>query len=80
MNDFVVSKIRTYVPLVVSWFLLRVGEWTMVDIDGEALITAVVGLVAAVWYAIARGLEQRWPQAGWLIGYAKTPSYDGEGD
>lgn len=76
MNDILVAQIRTYVPIAVGWFLLRLGEWTMVDVDGEALITAVTGIVAAVYYGIARYLERRWPQAGWLLGAPKTPTYN----
>ena len=77
MNDFALSQIRTYVPLLVGWVLTRLAEFGFVDIDREAVIGASVVVVSAVWYGIFRMLEMKVnPKFGWLLGAAKPPDYD----
>lgn len=76
MSNFLVSLIRTYVPVVigaiVAWVCRKMG-W--VTPDTSALATAFTGLVIGAYYAGARLLEKKWPAAGWLLGAPKQPEY-----
>jgi hypothetical protein len=77
MSDFVISLIRTWIPVAVGLavaFLVSAGF----DIDPDLEIQlsgAVVGLVSALYYGLARILEGRWPALGYLLGVAKPPAY-----
>ena len=46
-----------------------------VDIDEAAWIAPLTGLLSAVYYAVARALEQRRPELGILLGVKRPPSY-----
>jgi len=77
MNDYVVSLIRTLVPVavgaLVAW-LATIGF----DIDSEALVAPITGILIAVYYAAARWAESRWPAAGALLGRKAAPTYGGQ--
>jgi hypothetical protein len=78
MNDYVLSLVRTWVPVavgaVLSW-LAGLG----LDLGKEAevgFVTFLTAVVIAVYYALARALEKRWPALGrLLLGSAKAPAY-----
>jgi hypothetical protein len=74
MNDFVVSLVRTAVPMLVGWLVvqaLKVGiELNPGDVEG-AVYPAVMG----AYYAAARALEKKWPALGYLLGIPKEPNY-----
>lgn len=78
MNDYVLSLIRTWVPIavgaVLSWLAAR-----GFNLDEEAtygLTAFLTGLGGAVYYALARALESRWPALGrLLLGSSKAPAY-----
>lgn len=81
MNDLIVSRIRTYVPLAVGWALaqlagaLDVLHQVGIDVDeGKAAGVAVL-LLSGLYYDVARRLEQRFPKLGWLLGSPKQPTY-----
>lgn len=75
MTVFIAGLIRTVVPAIVgalaTWLLsfgLDVGP------DAYAGLTAFLGLLfTGVYYAVVRLIEDRVPQAGWLLGLAKSP-------
>lgn len=78
MSSTIVSLIRTYVPVavgaLVAW-LITLG----IQLDAEAqagLITALTGALIAIYYAIVRALEKRWPWVGVLLGVPAEPLYD----
>lgn len=77
MNQTVPSFVRTYVPLVVAWlvgWLLSLG----IEIDDSTqlvLVTGLSGLAAALYYAVVRWLEKRFPAIGLFLGSAKQPVY-----
>lgn len=81
MDDYVVSIIRTWVPVAVgtalTWLARELG--IVLDKDTSAMATAVaVALVIAVYYAAARAVEQRWPAVGRVLvalGLRKSPQY-----
>lgn len=77
MNDFITSLIRTYVPIAVgavASYLVTAG----IDIDANAqlgLVTFLTAVLQGVYYLLARLLEQKFPQFGFLLGSAKKPEY-----
>ncbi|MFB4319074.1 hypothetical protein [Actinomadura sp. 21ATH] len=82
MDDYVVSLIRTWVPVAVgaglTWLAAETG--LVLDEDaGAAASTLAVALVIALYYAIARAIEQRWPRVGRImlaLGLRRTPRYE----
>lgn len=78
MNDYVISLIRTYVPVgvgaVASWLLVHYS--LNVDPKTQAGITAVLtALITAGYYAGVRALEKKWPALGVLLGHKAQPTY-----
>ena len=77
MSDFVISQIRTYVPIIVGAvlaFLTTKG----IELDATAaagLSTFLTALFGGLWYLIGRLLERKWPELGILLGVAKKPNY-----
>jgi hypothetical protein len=81
MSDYLISLIRTWVPVgigaALTWLATRVGIVLDEDTSAQAAVVATV-LVVAVYYAVVRRLEQRWPAVGRVLlglGAAKTPVY-----
>lgn len=73
IRDFVLSVIRTYVPLLVGGGLTWVGNALGVEITQEMTAgTAgmLVLVISGLYYLVARGLESRWP---WLSILLATP-------
>jgi len=77
MNDYLVSHIRTFVPIVVGWVIVWLANIGF-EVDSTEAVAAVTGAVIAVYYALVRGLAQKWPNVGVLLGINKAPSYGGE--
>ena len=78
MSDFLVSLIRTWVPIAVGFALTWIAAKLdiIVSEDTSAQVTALaVSAVIALYYLVARWLEQRVPWAGRLLGVSKEPSY-----
>jgi hypothetical protein len=78
IGDKLVSLIRTAVPIWVGVVLTWIGQKTGIVPDAAtaaALSAAVVGVLATLYYALARWLESRWPSLGWLLGSASQPTY-----
>lgn len=78
MSDYVVSLIRTAVPAGVAAVLTYLATRWGIGLDEDTSAQIAVGataVVTAVYYAIVRALETRWPWFGKLLGKAKTPTY-----
>lgn len=77
MNNLAPSLIRTYVPMVVG----AVAAWLLskgIVLDPNAangLVLFLGGVLSGAYYLIARLLEHKFPQLGWLLGSAKKPQY-----
>ena len=78
MNNYIVSLIRTYVPIgvgaVLSWLLTK-----NVQIDSETqtgLVIGITGMLQGLYYALVRILEVKFPFLGFLIGSSKKPKYE----
>lgn len=68
------SVIRTVVPYLTALLIAKLAEWGL-DInpgDAQGLVVAVVG---SVYYVAVRFVEQKWPNAGWLLGSKRQPQY-----
>lgn len=77
MSDFLLSLIRTYVPIAVGGvlgYLTAKGINIPEEVQVQASI-ALTGLITALYYGIVRALETRWPKIGVLLGSTKTPEY-----
>ena len=78
MHDYVLSVIRTYVPIAVGSFLtflaVRFGLEFPADLEDELSI-AMVAVVSGLYFAAVRALERRWPWLGWFIGAPRQPTY-----
>ncbi|TDD37909.1 hypothetical protein E1287_07580 [Actinomadura sp. KC06] len=83
MNDYIVSLIRTWVPIgignALAWLALHYG----VVVDADASTKLKLGAAAAVvagYYALALAVERRWPGVGRFLvalGLQRTPAtYD----
>jgi uncharacterized membrane protein len=78
-NNYFVSLIRTWVPLLVGVVLTWLARRYDIVIDetvSSTTVTAVTGIVTGIYYAIVRFLEVKVaPGYGWLLGAAKKPAY-----
>jgi hypothetical protein len=78
LNDYVLSSIRTYVPVVVGVVLTYLATHFNVVLPEDAsagLLIAVTGVVVGLYYGLVRALETRWPWFGKLLGSSKQPEY-----
>lgn len=77
MNQYFISLIRTWVPIVVGWAitkLLVIGVVVDGDVSDNLKVNLTM-LVIGLYYAVARWLEQKFPNVGILLGYIKQPVY-----
>ncbi len=78
MNDYLVGHIRTYVPLVVAGVIVWLSDSFGLEIDevsATSMATGLTGVLAAAYYALVRGLAQKWPWFGNLLGVNQAPAY-----
>lgn len=77
MSQYIVSVIRTWVPIAIGWLIgqLFVVGVVLDDDSSEKLKTAVTALVIALYYAAVRWLETKFPNMGVLLGYIRQPVY-----
>lgn len=75
MTTFVISLIRSNVPIVVGALLTwLVSLGIVVPEEGKVgLILFLVAFLSGFYYLIVRLLEERYPQIGILLGFAKSP-------
>ncbi len=68
------SILRTLCPLAVGYF----AAWPVAKALGltdEQVTSLITAIITALYYLAVRGLEQFFPQVGWLLGYASKPVY-----
>ena len=76
MNDLAVSLIRTYTPILVGTIITLLGSLGVTGVDSTEMASVVTALTIGAYYALARAIERRAPQAGVLLGHKGAPSYD----
>lgn len=83
MTGLFISFMRTVVPLVAGW-LISLAVWAGVDVDSQAVVTAVTLALTVAYYAIFRVLELLGQRArgdllqklaGLALGWARPPQY-----
>ena len=73
MGNFIVSQIRTWVPVIVGSL---VGWGLLPESLSEQAVIAFSGLTVGVYYLLVRLLETKvHPGFGWLLGIPKPPEY-----
>lgn len=77
MNDFIISQIRTAVPLIVGAFVawLTTKGIKISPADASSVVPVLTALFSGLYYLIVRTLETKLPAAGWLLGIAKKITY-----
>jgi len=79
LSNFVVSLIRTYVPLAVGFALTWLASSLKVVVDPSSqagLVALMVAVLSAAYYFLARLLEKQWPWLGVLLGAVAAPKYE----
>lgn len=79
LRDFGASLLRTAVPVVVGLILAGLAK-AQIQVDEATLATVIDGLAIGGYYTLLRLLETRWPQLGWLLGWAIAPQYGPDAD
>lgn len=75
----IISVIRTVVPTLVGAVVaFLAGRGINVQpSDVASMQGALTGLFTALYYALVRWLETKYgAKFGWLLGYAKSPTYE----
>ncbi len=78
MSDYLIGHIRTFVPFAIAAAATWLTDSFGIEIDGltvEQLAIGLVGVLGGVYYAVVRGLAEKWPVVGVLLGVNKAPSY-----
>jgi hypothetical protein len=81
VNDQVVAQIRTTVPVYIGIILAALSRNAGFVIDEDtstALTVGFTGLVVSAYYALVSWLSKKLPKMGWLLGYPKKPTYNGD--
>lgn len=78
MSDFLVSQIRTHVPVLVGTLISFLATLGLdLDVKTQAgLIAGLTGVIISLYYLIVRLIEKKFPKVGILLGSTKTPNYD----
>ncbi|GGM14409.1 hypothetical protein [Micromonospora yangpuensis] len=82
MHDYLISLIRTAVPVGVGAALAWLASRAGIVLDAESstgLVAAMVALAIAGYYALVRALETRVPWLGVLLGKPASPVYGLDG-
>ena len=78
MSDYIVSHIRTLVPVAVgyavTWLAVNLGVVVSDSMSVSAALEVAGGLTAA-YYVAARWLGKRWPVFERFLGATKQPTY-----
>lgn len=80
LSNFVISQIRTYVPVLVGALLTWLASSLHVVIEPSSqagLVALCVALLSAGYYALVRLLEHWRPSLGVLLGVPARPVYGG---
>lgn len=77
IQNYLVSVIRTVVPFLVG----TIAAWLAtkhitLDADSTRFLTLFIeGIAGVTYYLLVRSLEHVNARFGWLLGYAKMPTY-----
>lgn len=69
------SVIRTVTPVIAGLILTALAKAGF-DIDNDAMILVLNGLLTSAYYVLVRYVGTHYPSAEWLLGSPATPTYD----
>ena len=75
LNNYVISIIRTVVPVFIGNAITTAEVFLDVDLDNTALQLAAVTAVTGVYYAVVRLAETKYPMLGVLLGWKAKVEY-----
>jgi hypothetical protein len=75
MGNVLTSYIRTIVPVTVGLGISTLSKLG-IDLDPGPLTIVIDAVFIGAYYALARALEAKLPQLGWLLGAPHEPVYD----
>lgn len=81
LSDFVVSQLRTYVPVIWGAAITALIGWGLLPADmaeqAQNFSVVIMGVVTSIWYLVMRTVEPHLPP--WLtrivLGSNKEPAY-----
>jgi len=73
--DIGTAWIRTLTPYAAAYVVTFLTEQGF-NADEASVNALVVFTIGTLYYRAARALEERWPQAGWLLGSPRKPTYE----
>lgn len=76
LRDYLASMVRTVVPIGAGLVLEWVGKQTGIVVPTAQVAPFVAAFGAALYYALVRAAEHKWPVVGWLLGFPMMPTYD----
>jgi len=77
-HDYSASVIRTFTAIAVGFILGLLGS-DVAGVSEAALTPAISALIGAVYHAVVRAAEHKWPKAGYLLGWPAQPTYTKSG-
>lgn len=78
-KDYSVSVVRTVTPLLVGLIIGVIGT-EIAGLDEASLTPVISAVVAAVYHAAVRLLEEKYPKVGVLLGWKSAPTYSKPSD
>jgi hypothetical protein len=81
LSNYVISFIRTYVPIWVGTGLVLLQNWLndnkilWIHVDSVQAVAWATALVISIYYGLVRLAEKKWPKIGILLGHAAKPVY-----
>jgi hypothetical protein len=83
LTTYIISLIRTYVPLLVGAVLGWLASITVLHAwivslstdEKSTVVTGATALLVAAYYGIVRFVETKYPKVGILLGKAATIAY-----
>jgi hypothetical protein len=78
LSNFVLSLVRTWVPIGVGFALTWLASTLKIVVDPSSqagLVALCVAVLSAGYYFLARLLEKQFPWLGVLLGAAAKPTY-----
>lgn len=78
LSNYVISAIRTYVPIAAGLLLTWLASSLKIVIDPGSqagLVALCVAALSTGYYALARLLEGKFPKLGVLLGVPARPTY-----
>jgi hypothetical protein len=67
--------IRTYTPILAGTIITLLGSLGITGVDSTEMASVVTAVTIGLYYAVARAIERKAPQAGVLLGHKTAPTY-----